>query len=445
MALPSRYQLKLAEKLTLLNERGRGVLVRIYHIKKTCSDPTRRPRCLSDKALEGPGRVISKRFPQLDLRGSAQLLAPLHRAKGAILQALAPFYVSFLDVLEFRDHVYELLDTIDANQCFFDINVNHELTKAYLELVVTFVSAVVLVARIEERRLLIGLYQCARELSTGSGDPGFPRLAQMVLDYEHPLKKLMEEFVPHTKALSGALLSLHPLFMRRSQDAEHWGREQGLSLLSTPGAMLSPCTSDCMPCEYLSLEVMERWILLGFLLCPSALGSAAPCLQLWRRALRGSLRVSLLREEALEVHGVTEELLGGARGYGKRVADVKECRDYAMAHSGSLHRGRRRFLCGAVRELEAALGEEPRLLGPKALLVFVALSLCRDELRWLLLHCGGGARGKAPEEPPDGRVPELLLLVLRLRALVRGHAGLLRRHHGGPGALRGPADQRHRP
>ena len=30
-------------------------------------------------------------------------------------------------------------------------------------------------------------------------DKDFPRLAQLILDYESPLKKLMEEFVPHSK------------------------------------------------------------------------------------------------------------------------------------------------------------------------------------------------------------------------------------------------------
>lgn len=34
MSLPSIYQNKFAEKLTILNDRGRGVLVRIYNIKK---------------------------------------------------------------------------------------------------------------------------------------------------------------------------------------------------------------------------------------------------------------------------------------------------------------------------------------------------------------------------------------------------------------------------
>uniref|UniRef100_A0A8V5GWR2 Uncharacterized protein n=1 Tax=Melopsittacus undulatus TaxID=13146 RepID=A0A8V5GWR2_MELUD len=426
MALPSGYQLKLAEKLTLLNERGRGVLVRIYNIKKTCSDPKTRPRFLSDKSMEAPIRIILRKFPHLDLRSNMHQLAPVQRDKGELLRTLTPFYQSFLDVLEFRDHVYELLNTIDAHQCFLDIRLNHDLTAGYLELVVTLVVLVLLLARVEERRLLLGMHRCAQEMSHGASDPAFSRLAQMLLEYEHPLKKLVEEFEPHTKV--SALLSLHPVYMRRSQDAEQWRREQILSLLSTPGDMLSPCTSDCMPCEFLPLEVMERWILLGFLLCPCALGSAPPCLQLWLRALRGSRRLRLLREEALAVHAAAEELLGSMRGYGKRVADVKECREHAVAHSGSLHRARRQFLVGAVRELEALLREQPGLLGPKAPQLLLALSLCRSELRWLLQHMEPRGRGRGPEEPPDGPA-ELLFLLHQLRALAQTHVRLLRRYH----------------
>lgn len=33
-----------------------------------------------------------------------------------------------------------------------------------------------------------------------SSDSSFARLGQMVLEYDHPLKKLTEEFGPHTKA-----------------------------------------------------------------------------------------------------------------------------------------------------------------------------------------------------------------------------------------------------
>ncbi|XP_051630911.1 LOW QUALITY PROTEIN: nck-associated protein 1-like, partial [Manacus candei] len=429
MSLPSVYGDKLAEKLTLLNERGRGVLVRVYHIKKTCSDPRTRPPFLGDKAMEASLKFINKKFPHLDVRSSTQHLGPVHKDKGDIARALAPFYHTFLDVLEFRDHVYELLNTIDASQCFFDIHINYDLTKGYLDLVVTYVSLVLLLARTEERRLLIGLYHCAHEMTHGASDPGFPRLGQMVLEYEHPLKKLLEEFGPHTKAVSSALLSLRCLFSRRNRDAEQWRKEQLLSLLGTAGDMLSPATSDSMACEYLSLEVMERWIVLGFLVCPGALGGSPPCQELWRRALQGSLFVTLVRDEALPVHRVTEELLGGIKGYGKRVADVRECRDHALAHSGSLHRGRRSFLRGAVRELVALLQDQPGLLGPKALLVFVALSLCRDEITWLSRHAEHVTKTKTPEDFADSHLAELLFLLEQLRALVRGHRGVLRRYH----------------
>lgn len=103
-------------------------------------------------------------------------------------------------------------------------------------------------------------------------DPSFARLGQMLLEYEHPLKKLTEEFGPHTKvgynpprggshqtpchpmlsppflsspqAVTSALLSLHFLFARRNQGAEQWRSDQLLSLLSTSGAMLTPASSD---------------------------------------------------------------------------------------------------------------------------------------------------------------------------------------------------------
>ncbi|XP_005532912.1 PREDICTED: nck-associated protein 1-like [Pseudopodoces humilis] len=428
MALPSLYGDKVAEKLTLLNERGRGVLVRIYHLKKTCSDPRTRPPFLGDKAMEASAKFIQKKFPQLDVRSSTQHLGPVHRDKGDIARVLAPFYHTFLDLLEFRDHVYELLNTLDASQCFLDIHLNHELTKGYLDLVVTYVSLVLLLARTEERRLLLGLYHCAHQMCHGASEPGFARLAQMVLEYEHPLKKLPEEFGPHTKTLSQALLSLRVPFERRCRNAELWRQEQLLSLLGPAGDMLSPATCDSMACEYLSLEVMERWIILGFLVCPGAL-AAPPCQELWRQALQGTLFVTLVRDEAIAVHKVTEELLGGLRGFGKRVADVKECRDHAVAHSPALHRGRRSFLRGAVRELVALLEDQPGLLGPKALLVFVALSLCRDEVSWLSRHAEHVTKTKSPEDFTDSRLAELLFVLEQLRALVRRHLRLLRRYH----------------
>uniref|UniRef100_A0A8C5JL49 NCK associated protein 1 like n=1 Tax=Junco hyemalis TaxID=40217 RepID=A0A8C5JL49_JUNHY len=260
MSLPSVYGDKLAEKLTLLNDFFQ-LLPNFFQLLPTSPNfqflPT--PSSFPCFSLFFPSSAaspcVSRAWPgSFSCRGgSGRGLENREQTGGS------RFSTHFL--MAIFDHVYELLNTIDASQCFFDIHINYDLTKGYLDLVVTYVSLVLLLARAEERRLLLGLYQCAHEMSHGASEPSFPRLAQMVLEYEHPLKKLPEEFGPHTKAVSSALLSLRAPFLRRCRDAELWRQEQLLSLLGPAGDMLSPVTSDSMACEYLSLEVMERWII----------------------------------------------------------------------------------------------------------------------------------------------------------------------------------------
>ncbi|XP_069898349.1 nck-associated protein 1-like isoform X2 [Dipodomys merriami] len=429
MSLTSAYQHKLAEKLTILNDRGQGVLIRIYNIKKTCSDPKSKPPFLLEKSMESCLKYINKKFPNIDVRNSTQHLGPVHRDKAEIIRFLINYYQSFVDVMEFRDHVYELLNTIDACQCHFDINLNFDFTRSYLDLIVTYTSVILLLSRIEDRRILIGLYNCAHEMMHGHSDPSFARLGQMVLEYDHPLKKLTEEFGPHTKAVSGALLSLHFLFVRRNQGAEQWRSAQLLSLISNPPAMIDPANSDTMACEYLSVEVMERWILIGFLLCHGCLNSNNQCQKLWKLCLQGSLYITLIREDVLQVHKVTEDLFSSLKGYGKRVADIKESKEHAIANSGQFHCQRRQFLRMAVKELETVLTDEPGLLGPKALFAFMALSFIRDEVTWLVRHTENVTKTKTPEDYADSSIAELLFLLEEIRALIRRHIKVIQQYH----------------
>ncbi|KAI4902816.1 hypothetical protein NFI96_006254 [Prochilodus magdalenae] len=194
------YQQKLAEKLLVLNERGQGVLIRMNHIKKTCADAKRRPSFLTDKLMESAVKYINRKFPNIDFRGGSQQLSNIQKQKSAVLEGLSSFYDSLVDVMEFRDHVYELLNTIDACQCYFNIAVNFDFTKNYLDLIITYTSVILMLSRIDDKKALVGMYNCAHEFSNGSSDPAYPRLGQMIVEYEHPLKKLSEEFGPHTKA-----------------------------------------------------------------------------------------------------------------------------------------------------------------------------------------------------------------------------------------------------
>lgn len=95
-------QQKLAEKLLILNDRGLGMLTRIYNIKKViaerwmgccpspcyvphvnhlqisvtksyqlqaCGDANSKPAFLSDKTLESSIKLVIKKFPNIDVKG----------------------------------------------------------------------------------------------------------------------------------------------------------------------------------------------------------------------------------------------------------------------------------------------------------------------------------------------------------------------------------------
>uniref|UniRef100_A0A672NT01 Nck-associated protein 1 n=1 Tax=Sinocyclocheilus grahami TaxID=75366 RepID=A0A672NT01_SINGR len=367
VSTPSPSQQKLAEKLTILNDRGIGMLTRIYNIKKACGDPKAKPSYLIDKNLESAVKFIVRKFPAIETRNNNQQLAQLQKEKSEILKNLALYYFTFVDVMEFK-------------------TVNFDLTKNYLDLVVTYITLMMLLSRIEERKAIIGLYNYAHEMTHGSSDREYPRLGQMIVDYENPLKKMMEEFVPHGKSLQDALVSLQMVYPRRNLSADQWRNAQLLSLISAPSTMLNPAQSDTMPCEYLSLDTMEKWIVFGFILCHAALNTDPAALSLWKLALQSSSCLCLFRDEVFHIHKAAEDLFVNIRGYNKRVNDIRECKESALSHAGSMHRERRKFLRSALKELATVLADQPGLLGPKALFVFMALSFARDEIIWLLRH-----------------------------------------------------------
>ncbi|RXM29966.1 Nck-associated protein 1 [Acipenser ruthenus] len=421
-------QQKLAEKLTILNDRGIGMLTRIYNIKKACGDPKAKPSYLIDKNLESAVKFIVRKFPAVETRNNNQQLAQLQKEKSEILKNLALYYFTFVDVMEFKDHVSELLNTIDACQVFFDITVNFDLTKNYLDLIVVYTTLMMLLSRIEERKAIIGLYNYAHEMTHGSSDREYPRLGQMIVDYENPLKKMMEEFVPHNKALSDALLSLQMVYPRRNLSADQWRNAQLLSLISAPSTMLNPAQSDTMPCEYLSLDAMEKWIVFGFILCHGVLNTDAAALSLWKLALQSSSCLCLYRDEVYHIHKSAEDLFVNIRGYNKRITDIRECKEAALAHAGSMHRERRKFLRSALKELATVLADQPGLLGPKALFVFMALSFARDEIIWLLRHADN-IQKKSADDFIDKHIAELIFYMEELRAHVRKYGPVMQRYY----------------
>lgn len=63
-------QMKIAEKLIILNDRAVGMLTRLYNIKKACVDPNSKPQFFSEKSLESCIKHIVRKFPVIDTRSS---------------------------------------------------------------------------------------------------------------------------------------------------------------------------------------------------------------------------------------------------------------------------------------------------------------------------------------------------------------------------------------
>ncbi len=148
---------------------------------------------------------------------------------------------------------------------------------SHLFQVQNYIRLLILLSRVDDRKAVLGLFNAAHEMVHGAGDPAFPRLGQLIVDYESPLKKLSEEFVPHARVLTRALMSLAAIYPRRNLSAEQWRSAQMLSLVANPQQLLNPAHTETIPCEYLSLETIERWIIFGFAVCHPALAN-----QVWK-------------------------------------------------------------------------------------------------------------------------------------------------------------------
>lgn len=427
---------RIAEKLTILNDRGVGMLTRIYNIKKACGDAKSKPSFLSDKNLESAIKHVVRRFPNIDIRGNSAQLSAVFNIRQDIMKSLSLYYYTFVDLLDFRDHVNELLTTIDSFQLHLDITLNFDVTKAYLDLVAAYVTLMILLSRVEDRKAVLGLFNTAHEMTHGHSDNSFPRLGQLIVEYDPPLKKLADEFVPHSKTLFQALMSLQQVFPRRNLTADEWRKSQMLSLLVTPAQMLTPAQTETMPCEYLSLETMERWIILGFLLLHPYL-QQPPAQALFLQALSNGWALTLFRDELLAVHPYAQQFFEGLKGHGKRASEVKEALGQAVQSAPLVHRERRKFLRSALKELALVLAEQPGLLGPKALYVLMGLSLARDEVCWLVRHNELGPPSRAPgrsrslqgEDLLDRQLPELLFHMEELRGLFRKYSQVVQLYY----------------
>ncbi|VDK88818.1 unnamed protein product [Litomosoides sigmodontis] len=432
-------QMKIAEKLIILNDRAVGMLTRLYNIKKACGDPKSKPQFLSEKSLESCIKHIVRKFPIVDARSSSMLFHQVSLIKQEIMKSLSLYYCTFADLLDLKDHILQLLTTMNAAQFKLDIisfflTTSYDLTAGYMNLVINLVCLMVLLSRVDDRKAVLGLFNAAYELSNGQSEPTFPRLGQMIIEYDNPWKKLAEDLGPLNRLIHGCLTSLGTVYVRRNITANAWRNAQMLSLVASPQQILYAAQTDTIACEYLSLDIMDRWIILSVLVCHNTLLNDSVIANLWQRALQTGLAIRLFRDEILIVHQTVQNVFENVKSYNKKLQEVKDHYSVALQTSLAVHRDRRRFLRATLRELCLLIKDQVGLLGPKILFVWMALSFSRDEVMWLLRHIdiwpiSANKKMKYADEIADKQLPELLYYILELRSLVQQHDGVIKRYY----------------
>ncbi|XP_018027145.1 membrane-associated protein Hem isoform X4 [Hyalella azteca] len=432
---PSLTDQKIAERLIILNDRCVGIMTRIYNIKKACGDSKSKPSFLSEKTLEPCIKQIVRKFPNIDSKFVSAHKETLQNVRLDIMKSLSLYYYTFVDLLDLKDAIGELLNIMDAlhMETVLDISISFELTKNYLDLITNYASLMIILSRVDDRKPVLGLFNIAHDLVNNQGDPSFPRLGPMIMDYENPLKKLHEEFNTHSKLVSAAVNSLLVLYPRRNMTAEQWRAAQMLSLVSTPNQLLNPALTDFLPCEYLSLDTLERWLIFGMVLAPQQL-MQHQAREVFVQALNTGWCITLFRDEVLHHHAAIQSFFESRKELGKRASEVKDSYSQAVVDAWKLHRERRKFLRSALKELSLILTDQPGLLGPKILFVLMGLSFARDEVLWLLRHHDNLPQQKVKngckqEDLVDRHLPELLFHMEELRALVKKYCQVLQRYY----------------
>uniref|UniRef100_A0AC34GYP1 Nck-associated protein 1 n=1 Tax=Panagrolaimus sp. ES5 TaxID=591445 RepID=A0AC34GYP1_9BILA len=433
----SEAQHKIAERLIILNDRCVGLLTRLYNIKKSCGNINSRPKALTEKDFEQAISIVVKKFPVNDLRKHSSAFSNVDKSKADVLKNLHPYYFTFVHLLELKEHVLQQLALMDANQFTLDISLNFDATTAFFNMIINFISAMILLSRIEERKSLVGLYNAAHELEKGVSETKFPRLAQLIVDYDSPMKKLAEDFSPVHRLIRQALMSISPIYKRRNISAEEQRASAMISLASNPAELLYVAQTNTCACEYLSVDLMNRWIILCVTVCHNNLLADEHVTDLFYRALRDGVCIRLFRDENVLVFSMLQNLFETIKGYHKRCQEIKDLYNITLQTSVSFHAHRRQFLRSALRDLCFLFKDQPGLLGPKILFIWMGLSYARDEVNWLLRHNQVWptviANKKAKEQTDvginDKALPELLFYMIDLQNLMLKHAGVIARYH----------------
>jgi NCK-associated protein 1 len=162
-------------------------------------------------------------------------------------------------------------------------------------------------------------------------------------------------------------------------------------------------------------------------------------LDMFKNVLLNSNVHVLYRDDCVQTHSYLLQLLETAKSNPNAKKLIEVVREtQSIQNSRLIHRDKRQYLRQSLKELCLLFQDQPGLLGPKASDAFLALSMARDEVNWLLRHQFNNLvltkqaktlRGARKDDWIDKQLPELLFYIEELRGLVRKYAQIIQKYY----------------
>jgi NCK-associated protein 1 len=306
---------RLTERLLLHVDKGQGLLLRLYNIKKDLDDPNSDISFLKEKPFQAIAKHVASTSAKTSLFSVAspggKATVEINRTSPKIRKHLNAAFDTLLDVASFYESLVRSVFP-DCKELSLDTTRTPDLAKMFLDLVATYVSLLVLLSRLGEERKLIPWLMIqlgdVRQNKNSNLEPEFQFLCDPVLS-TRPLLLAYLSFVPFQDMLKNAFLSsICFAFVGLRSSCDQWMKQQFLSLFTTDGGGIdlpSSTTSKTgdgsgfpLGVEIADLERTEMWLFCGFTLCHHVVDPAhkeAGEYRIWATLMQGLWVLPIIR------------------------------------------------------------------------------------------------------------------------------------------------------
>jgi len=425
MSSAARY----AEQLIILCDHAQGLLCRLYQLV----DYKRPPLFAKEGEIERFAKNFVKKFPEFpDTLNKAQGTDVFKKRAPEVVAALSDYYATFLDLIDFQEEAWRVLQEIASNLQEFKLELNQDILTYYFNLLSRYMSVHFLANLADSPQMFLASYAKAFHQTSGNTEASFGKVAKYIAAFKpNPLKKMQDDAVAISLCVGNTLMTFMSIISKYSNVAAYQNRLFGL--LHEDQQTLTVPMYEQAQIEVTHLLNVRSWVLFGFLLCPAELARPG-ALDLLSLCLKETFLVPLFRDKCLNIHKEFDEQMDykSASGGFKLAKHKKIFKDAYTDDEGTrlFHQQLRSFLRTEMEVANDLFQELPQCLPPKLHLIFALLCLARNEVVWYYRHLHAQPfKGSKKGLTVDPQISDLIHLVVQLSKMVENNREEIQQHY----------------